>query len=116
MKLKNKVTIPDNFLDFVPVRKVEWDRDEDGKVYLLRERTQSKLMSKLINFFKTNRYFYIHLDHIGTTAWSAIDGKRSIRDIGEIMKKELDENLEELEKRLPVYFTLLHQNQFIDFA
>lgn len=112
---EKKVRIEDNFLDYVPVRKVEWEREENGKVYLIKEKSKNKLMKKIIDLFNKSQFFNIHLDKLGTSAWLLIDGKRSVYEINEKMKEEFGEDLYQAEQRLCLFFTLLKKNKFVDF-
>ncbi len=105
----------DNFLDYIPVRKIEWQQDEKGRVYLIKEKTRNKLLKKIIDFFGKSRFFRIHLDRIGSCAWLLTDGKRSIYDIHREMKAEFGEELHQSEQRLCFFFAMLQKNKFLDF-
>jgi len=108
--------LDENFLDFVPVRKVEWDRDEAGKVFLKKEKTGSRFMKKVIDLFHMNPFIYIHLDRLGTSAWLLSDGSRDIRRISEKMKVEFGEDLPQLDERLGFFFSLMKKNDFIELT
>lgn len=105
----------ENFLDYIPVKKIEWAQDDSGKVYLIKERTQNKFVKKMIEWFNRSPVFYIHLDEYGTVAWLAIDGKRTINDISLIMKGEFGEKMVQAEERLSHFIGMLKKNNFIDF-
>jgi hypothetical protein len=113
---EKKIRLEENFLDVVPVRKVEWDRDEQGKVYLKKEKTRNKLMKQILDLFNRSHFINIHLDHLGTSAWLLSDGKRNVRRICEMMRAEFGEDLRQLEERLGFFFTLLEKNNFIDLT
>ena len=104
-----------NFFEYVPVRNIEWAQDDDGKVYLIRERSKNKVIKKLIDWLNRSQFFYLHLDELGTAAWLAIDGRRTVREICEAMNEQLDENLEQAEQRLAYFMGMLKKNNFIDF-
>ncbi|MFC2154886.1 hypothetical protein ACFLRB_00135 [Acidobacteriota bacterium] len=113
---EKKIRLEENFLDVVPVRKVEWDHDEQGKVYLKKEKTRNKLMKKIIDLSHKSQFINIHLDQLGTSAWLLVDGKRNVRRISEMMKTEFNEDLRKLEERLGFFFALLKKNNFIDLT
>jgi hypothetical protein len=114
--MSDKKTGPaDNFLDYIPVRKIEWQQDENGRVYLIKEKTRNKLLKKIIDFFNKSQFFRIHLDRIGSSAWLLIDGKRSIYDIHREMKAEFGEEFHQSEQRLCFFFAMLKKNKFLDF-
>ncbi len=104
-----------NFFEYVPVRNIEWAQDEDGKVYLIKERSKNKFIKKLIDWLNRSQFFYLHLDDLGTAAWLAIDGRRTVKEICEAMNEQLDENLEQAEQRLAYFMGMLKKNNFIDF-
>jgi hypothetical protein len=104
-----------NFLEYIPVRNIEWAQDDDGKVYLVRERTKNKFIKKLIDRFNRGQFFYLHLDELGTAAWLAIDGRRTVREICEVMSEQLGEKPEQAEQRLAYFMGMLKKNNFIDF-
>ena len=103
-----------NFLDYIPVKNIDWKQDEEGTVYLIKERTKNKLLKKLIDWFKRDQYFYIHLDHLGTAAWLAIDGKRTVARISQLMKERFGEDLEQAEQRVSHFMGMMKRNDFIE--
>ena len=113
---EKKIRLDENFLDYVPVRKVGWDRDEQGKVYLKKEKTRNKLIIKFIDLFNRSHFINIHLDQLGTSAWLLVDGKRDVRRISKMMKMEFSEDSQQLEERLGFFFALLRKNNFIDLT
>lgn len=112
---EKKVKIEDNFLDYVPVRKVDWKLNENGKVYLIKEKTKNKLLKKIIDLFNKSQFFNIHLDQLGTSAWLLVDGKRNVYEINEKMKEEFVDDLYQPEQRLCYFFSILKKNKFVDF-
>jgi hypothetical protein len=68
----------DNFLEYVPVQNCPWGTDDKGKVYLIKEKTKNKLLKKIIGWLGRSQDFHIHLDELGSAAWVAPDGSRSI--------------------------------------
>ena len=77
----------DNILDYVPVQNCPWDKDEKGKVYLIKEKTKSKLLKKIIGWLGRSQDFHIHLDELGTAAWLQADGQRTILEISAILRQ-----------------------------
>jgi hypothetical protein len=112
---EKKVKIANNFLDYIPVRKVDWGRGKKAKVYLLKEKTKNKSMNKLIDLLNMNRHVKIYLDELGASAWLLIDGKRNVHEISEQMKVDFGEDLTQAQQRVIFFFVLLKKNKFIDF-
>lgn len=103
-----------NFLDYIPVRIIEWKTDDNGMVCITKERTKNKFIKRLIDWFKVSQYFYVHLEEFGTAAWLAIDDKRTVAEICEIMKNRFGDKLEQAEQRVSHYMGMLKRNDFID--
>lgn len=114
--MKNpEIKYKENFLEHIPVRNIEWDKDEKQRVYLIKEKSKKKFMKKIIWFFNKNQAFKIHLDELGTSAWLLIDGKRNVYEIIQEMKKNHEGNLDQAEQRVSNFFILLKKNKFVDF-
>ncbi len=103
----------ENYLDKVPVKNIEWEQDETDKVYLLKEKSKTKLMKKLIDLFKKSQFFRIHLDELGTATWLLIDGNRTIYDISNQLKETFAEKIEPAEQRVAAFIAMLKKNGFI---
>ncbi len=108
---KNK----ENFFEHIPVRNIEWDKDEKERVYLIKEKSKKKFMKKIIWFFNKSQVFKIHLDELGTSAWLLIDGKRNVYEIIQEMKKNHEGKFDQAEQRVSNFFILLKKNKFVDF-
>jgi hypothetical protein len=103
----------DNILDYVPMQNCQWGTDEKGKVYLIKEKTKSKLLKKIIGWLGRSQNFHIHLDELGTAAWLQADGQRTILAISLILKQVFAEKIEPAEKRLAHFFALLARDHFV---
>ena len=112
-KDKNK---ENNFLDYIPVRvdKYGWEADENGEVNILVENTGvfNRIAQKLL---KKPRITKVHLQGIGSFVWPLMDGKRSIYDIGELVKEHYGEEAQPLYPRLVEYTRLLKACGFIEY-
>lgn len=106
----------ENYLDRIPVKNIDWEKDEQGKVYLVKEKTRNKLLKKIIDLFDRRQFFYIHLDDLGTAAWLLCDGRRSIFEISRQMQTEKGETFNQAEIRVAQFFAMLNKNKFITFA
>ena len=107
----------DNFLDFVPDRIIDWDfeKDRKDKVYLIKERTKSKILKRIISALGRDQFFHIHLDEFGSYAWLSIDGKKTIGEIVLLMKERFKDKIEPAEQRVSYFFGMLKKNDFIKF-
>jgi hypothetical protein len=106
----------DNILEYVPVRNCPFGRDDKGRVYLIKEKTKNKLLKRIIAALGRSQQFHIHLDDLGTAAWLAADGERTILDIVAALKRERGAGLEQAEQRLAKFFALLARDGFIKWT
>jgi hypothetical protein len=103
----------DNFLDYVPVQNCPWERDKDGKVYLIKEKTKKKILKKIIGGLGRSQDFHIHLDELGSAAWLAADGRRSILSISASLQQGGANVIKQAEPRLAKFFAMLARDGFV---
>lgn len=108
-----KMEKKDNFLEYVPVQSCPWGKDEKGRVYLIKEKTRRRLLKKVIGWLGRSQEFHIHLDDLGSAAWLAADGRRTILDIAAGMKAGSGAAIEQAEPRLAKFFALLARDGFV---
>ncbi len=108
---KNKA----NYLDNIPVIRgdIVW-KEYNGLVTVNQEHKgfYAKIAQKV---FKTPKTSYVDLDAFGSFVWLQIDGKRSIYEIGKLVKEEYGEAAEPLYERLSKYFYTLKDVDFVAF-
>lgn len=109
-----KKKIQSNYLDNIPVINKKWERLENGCVEVTVENTgfYNTLAQK---FFKKPRFSFIKLDEYGSCVWQQIDGKKTIYEIGQILKSTHKGASEQLYERLSQYFGILESNQYVIF-
>ncbi|QEK11868.1 PqqD family protein [Crassaminicella thermophila] len=112
--MERKIKKDDNFLELIPVKKEsqKWEINEDALVQLIIPR--DGILDKIVRvFFKTPKVMRIDLDMLGSCVWKAIDGKRNVKDIAELLKSEFGKEAEPLYERLGTYINILRNNKFI---
>jgi len=75
-------------------------------------RFMSKFMQKYFVPKNKSATIHIRLDENGTAVWDLIDGKRTIREIAELLA-EYFRNEENYEYRIAAYFTQLYKQGFV---
>jgi hypothetical protein len=105
----------DNFLEYVPVQSCPWGKDEKGRVYLIKEKTRRKWLKKIIGWIGRSQDFHIHLDELGSAAWLATDGRRTILDISQTLQQGTAARIEQAEPRLAKFFALLARDGFVQW-
>lgn len=104
-----------NYVDKIPqINDKKWEVLEDGIVEVTIENTgfYNSLAQKL---FKKPRYSFIKLDEYGSCVWQQIDGKKSIYQIGQVLKTQHKGASNQLYERLSTYFGILERNGYIIF-
>lgn len=103
-----------NYLEFVPIRKIERFSEENDVITLEIENKGifNRVAQKLL---KKPKISYIHLDEMGSFVWPLIDGERNITDIGVFVKEHFGEKAEPLYERLAKYFKVLESYGFVEF-
>ena len=100
----------------MPVRQVEWVTDENNLAVLLKPKFKQLLLVKyLIPKLKRPNY-KISLDRFGTMVWKNCDGKNTVAEIGELLKKEFGEELESVYERLGLFVQTLKKSGLIDYV
>ena len=105
----------ENYLDRIPVlNDMKWNLLEDGIVELVVENKgfYNGIAQKV---FHKPRYSFIKLDDYGSCVWQAIDGKRNIYEIGQILEKSHKGASDKLYERLVTFFGILENNRYIRF-
>ena len=102
-----------NYLDYIPMHneKHTWD-EKDGIVTINMVHTgvYSAIAQK---FFHTPKVSRIDLDDYGGFVWKAIDGEKSVYQIGELIRERYGEKANPLYERLVKYMQILRNNKFI---
>ena len=104
----------ENFLDKKLLRRqgIEWS-EEDGLVTLHIENKGifNFLAQKLL---KKPRVSHIHLEKTGSFLWRFFDGKKTIFELGQELKKEFGDEAEPLYERLVPYIKTMASYKFIE--
>ena len=102
------------FSYMIPLKNIEWEEGEEGRIFLLKEKSKNKLMKKLFDLFGKRQYFRIHLDDTGTFVWNNINGKNSIKELGNLLKiRETGNAFPQAEMRVEKFILMLLKNKFI---
>lgn len=114
---KKKIMISKNYLEQIPAHPatLKWKTEPDGLVTLAVENTG--WVNRVVQvLFLCPRVSYVHLDKLGSFVWPRIDGKTSIRQLGELMETAFGEEAHPLYERLAQYFRILDSYRFVEWA
>ena len=104
----------DNFMLYVPFHKHKEWTEKKGRVTLIfhHDHPVQKIAFWLI---KKPRVSTLELDELGSAVWKAIDGKRNVYEIGQLIKVKFGESCEPLYDRLIQFLRYLLRRGWINF-
>lgn len=113
MKKKKQEVISLNYLDMIPTHNDAFkSKIEDGKVTIFIE--NRGIMNRICQvLFRKPKISNVYLDEFGNFLWPLMDGKRSVYELGDFVKKEFGEKAEPLYERLAKYMKNLESYSFI---
>lgn len=104
-----------NLLDCTPIREpdLKWTENENGTITL--HRVHTSFIDRLIHTVtrKPLRQTHITLEEFGTFLWKNMDGRKTLRELANMVKEEFGEKAEPLYPRLEKYMVSLKQNRLI---
>lgn len=98
----------------IPIRRDNhsFEVDEEGKVTIVRE--NRGFFNRLLQLLKLKpTHTNIHLEGQGNTVYPLIDGKRTIKEIGDLVREKHKEESEPVYERLIQFLNVLESNGFI---
>lgn len=113
-KTKEKPRIPteEEFLKFVPQRgNFEWSEDSDGVVKIKVPKFTSNFGKSFCNLIKKENEFTASMDKYGSIVWKNCNGKRTVKQILDIMEKKFPDD-KEINQRL---YLFLRQMQALGY-
>jgi hypothetical protein len=115
---RRKILKNANYLDLTPVRTMEFEILEDGKVDILMPRFKHHILKRALQPHWKKEFIRIHLDEIGSAIWTEIDGISNVHELCNHLQATCPEKLhpqEETEKRVTQFLSLLYQEKYITF-
>lgn len=102
-----------NLLDLIPVRNIKWEKEEEGRIVLLKPKLKNSFFAKHLLPCLKNPYYKIRLDSIGSFIWEKCDGSSTVKELAEDLKSNFGNNVEPLYNRLSLFLQSLEKNRFI---
>lgn len=75
-------------MDWIPVRCVRWDKQDNGRVVLYKPKFRRKWLTRLALRLGKQPDCHLHLDENGSIVWMACDGKRTVWQICQSFKDQ----------------------------
>ena len=112
---KYRAPTEDEFLRFVPVRaEYEWSTNDEGLVEIKVPKFNSNFGKSFCKVVKKDNLFNAKMDKIGSIVWKNCDGKKSVKDILNIMKKKFSKE-ENIDQRLFLFLQQMNSLHYIFF-
>jgi hypothetical protein len=107
-----------NYLDLTPVRLMQDQLSDNGRIDILLPRFKRRFWREVTRNSKKGEYIRIHLDELGSAIWLLIDGHKKVITICNELNEKKGEKLqpvEETEKRVTQFLSMLYQERYISF-
>ena len=112
-KQKNRPPTVEEMLQFRPKRvDFEWTTKEDGLVQIKVPKFSSKFGKSFCNIIKKDNSFSANMDKIGSVVWKNCNGRNSVKEILDILKKEFPKE-ENIDNRLFLFLQQMHSLNYI---
>jgi len=87
-----------------------------GTVTIRVPRFRGALGQGLCRLFRVAPWINVNLDAYGSLVWTAMDGKRTVRQLGKKLKDRFGEDVEPIYRRLAEFLSLLERNTIISYV
>jgi hypothetical protein len=104
-----------NLLDLIPERTRPFRDEDDGTVTVLVPRFGDGRAGHLLQKFVGKSPISLHLDEIGSEVWRLCDGRRSVYEIGECLRRKFGDRIEPVFEKLGVYFRRMKRADVIEW-
>ncbi|MFP4081934.1 MAG: PqqD family protein [Candidatus Aminicenantes bacterium] len=109
-RIKEKNT---NLLELTPVRNIQWKKNKEGLILLLKPKVHNQWLAKFILPRLKNPYYSIRLDEVGTFVWEKCDGQHTVRELAGHLKDRFGDKVEPVYDRLALFLQGLEKSRFI---
>ena len=119
LKRKNKqryrAPTVEEFLTYIPVRKdYEWFINHEGLVQIKIPKFTGSYGKSFCKVIKKDDTFTANMDKIGSIVWKNSDGKKTVKEILEILKKEFPTE-DEVDQRLFLFLQQMRSLNYLDY-
>jgi hypothetical protein len=104
-----------NLLDYIPIQSVDWEKKEDGTVFVKKPKLKSQFLLRIIRRFGYGTHYSVHLDDFGSHVWVLCDGNHSVMDIANSLKDTFGDSIEPVYERLGAFVRTLAQQRLIEY-
>ena len=113
-KQKSRLPTVEEMLQFRPKRlDFEWSTNTEGLVVIKVPKFTSNFGKSFCKVIRKDNMFNANMDKIGSIVWKNCDGKNSVKDILEILKKEFPKE-ENIDQRLFLFLQQMYSLHYIE--
>lgn len=102
-----------NLLELRPLRSVDWEATEDGRVVLLVPKFRHPFLVKWLMPLLAKPYLRVKLDVHGSFMWSLCDGTTRVREMGERLKQKFGDEVEPVYDRMGKFLRKLEREECV---
>ncbi len=99
------------WLELYPIRQLEYETDQDGKVTVLVPHPEYWFTRFLPKPKHPARR--IHLDEFGSLVWSLCDGNHTVREIARKLEETFGDSVHPGEERTVMFVQQMYQQEFV---
>ena len=104
---------PRNLLDLIPTRNRQWEMGDGDKVVILRPKFEDHWLGRWLLSRMKNPHYRVRLDAYGSWVWMKCDGRCTVKEIADGLKKHFGESIEPVYERLALFLNQLWRGRFI---
>ena len=105
-----------NFLDLTPIRDAEWIEDEEsGNIWIQVKKFKRPFWERFYTRLGAKDHIDVKMDEYGSWVWRAIDGEKTVREIGNALAKEYKEKVEPVHPRVCQLMEILEGKKWVKF-
>ncbi|MCK4348530.1 MAG: PqqD family protein [Thermoplasmatales archaeon] len=114
-KKKRRLPTVEEFLQYRPRRlDFEWSTNAEGLVEMEVPKFKSNLGKSFCKLIKKENMFTANMDRLGSLVWKNCNGKNTVKQILEIVKKEFPEE-KDVDQRLFSFIQQIGSLNYIDY-
>ncbi|MEI6748069.1 MAG: hypothetical protein ACOYMF_03585 [Bacteroidales bacterium] len=113
---RRKVLKSTNFQDLIPVHLQKYRIDDDGLVTLVIPKFSNQKFARWFIPARKPTDITIKLEKYGSAAWLAMDGKRNMHEIFNLLVDQFGDDIQPVNERMSKYMSLLYNQKHVSFA
>jgi len=114
MKIQKKL-LEINSMDLHPITLAKYEIDDNNRVRIFIPKFKNIIFVNLLKKFNRKNYYTVKLDKSGSMVWNNIDGMKTVEEICNKVKNEMNINDENFEQKTVKFLYMLYKQKAISF-